>query len=182
MRVERKYAYQSGRRWAFMKWMDIPTANDLNLVYLRRLRIVQTPWCALYLHCIYESDADRDPHDHPFTFRSIVLRGGYTGGVWQAVSHQMRAWGEVDLVMHGPVRRTHKRFSLHKLSSDSCHTITEITEPLVTLVFAGKKTQQWGFFLEDASWVPWADYNRIKYGSENLAPTGEARAQIDEHS
>lgn len=30
------------------------------------------------IHCIKRADLDRDPHNHPWNFRTIVLRGSYT--------------------------------------------------------------------------------------------------------
>src|SRR5687767_1497882 len=39
-----KYPYRSGIRYAFMEMADIPSADNPELVYLRRLRIAQTPW------------------------------------------------------------------------------------------------------------------------------------------
>jgi hypothetical protein len=50
--------------------------------YLVRLRIVQTPWFGIYLHDIHEDDGDRDPHNHPWSFLSFVLRGYYTERVY----------------------------------------------------------------------------------------------------
>lgn len=134
-----------------MKWADIPNARDITEVYLRRLRIAQTPWFALYLHFIYLPDEDRDPHDHPFTFWSLVVCGGYTERVW----HRGRV----------AATYTHRRGSVHRMPRDAAHTITHLTSPLVTLVFAGPKKQAWGFYT-DAGFVPWQEYNRAKYGPD----------------
>lgn len=35
------------------------------------------PWIALRVHHIRSSDAGRDFHDHPWSFVSLILRGGY---------------------------------------------------------------------------------------------------------
>lgn len=35
------------------------------------------PWIALRVHHIRSSDEGRDFHDHPWTFLSLILRGGY---------------------------------------------------------------------------------------------------------
>lgn len=45
------YAAPEPKRWSLMEWTDIPSKSDPELVYLRRLRILQTPWGAVYLHC-----------------------------------------------------------------------------------------------------------------------------------
>jgi hypothetical protein len=45
---------------------------------MRRWRFFSTPWFGVRLHHILRSDADLELHDHPFSFLSIVLAGGYT--------------------------------------------------------------------------------------------------------
>lgn len=157
-----KYPYVGGTRWNFMSWADIPDARNITQVYLRRLRILQTPWFALYLHFIYESDADRDPHDHPFTFWSFIVKGGYTERIWDVVPGVMAAFQ--------PLReKTWKRFSLHKMGQRQAHMIDRLEPGTITLVFCGPKTGngRWGFYTDygttGSSFVPWAQYNREKY-------------------
>lgn len=160
-----KYPYVGGTKWNFMKWADIPDARDLRRVYLRRLRIVQTPWFALYLHFIYLPDEDRAPHDHPFSFRSMILRGGYRERVWNV------CWTEPERrhILPGLERRTWRRFSVHATPRTVAHIIEYLKPGTVTLVWAGPKKQEWGFYPINAKWVPWAEYNRSKYA-------------VDEHS
>lgn len=152
-----KYPYVGGKRWAFMQWADIPDARQVTQVYLRRLRIVQTPWFALYLHFIYQADMDRDPHDHPFTFWSFIVRGGYRERIWRTSPGQYKVgW------VTGP--KTWRRFSLHKMSQVEAHMIEDLMPDTITLVFCGPKTKsgRWGFYT-DQGFVRWQDYNRAKY-------------------
>lgn len=44
--------------------------------YMKRW-ILRTPWFTLRLHKIVKSDGRGDFHDHPFHFRSFILKGGY---------------------------------------------------------------------------------------------------------
>lgn len=46
-------------------------------LYMRRWRFISTPWFGVRLHHIVRSDNDRELHDHPFTFLSFILAGGY---------------------------------------------------------------------------------------------------------
>jgi hypothetical protein len=151
-----KYPYVGGTRWAFWKWADIPDARDESRVYLRRLRILQTPYFALYLHFIYQSDKDRDPHDHPFAFRSLIVRGGYTERVWRTYAGHVGGDG---------VERTWRRWSLHKTPLNVAHMIDYLWPNTVTLVFCGPKVKDWGFYTEQG-FTPWQRYNRDKYASE----------------
>lgn len=139
-----KYPYKNVR-WAFFKWADIPSAADESLVYLRRLRILQTPWFMFYLHWIFEPDNDRDPHDHPMSFWSFIVRGGYT----EVVYH------DLGLAAHGPYRRC--LFSLHKMPRTWAHKITDIRPGTVTLLLGGPRRQKWGFWTAQG-WARWEDY------------------------
>lgn len=150
-----KYPYVGGTKWNFMKWADIPDARDPKRVYLRRLRIFQTPWFALYLHWIFLPDDDRDPHDHPFTFWSWIVRGGYTERVWRIFPGKHKAdWVQGE--------KTWKRFSLHKMSQAEAHMIEHLKPGTITLVWAGRKTRDWGFYPE-SGFVPWQQYNSAKH-------------------
>lgn len=43
-----------------------------------RYKLLHTPWFGLYFHRIMRSDMGRHFHDHPWSFLSLILRGGYT--------------------------------------------------------------------------------------------------------
>lgn len=44
---------------------------------MHRWRLLQTPWFGIYVHLIYREDLDPVPHDHPWAFWSLILRGSY---------------------------------------------------------------------------------------------------------
>jgi hypothetical protein len=50
--------------------------NDDGVPYMIR-RAINTRFGGVKLHHILRSDDDRDLHDHPWSFLSIVLKGGY---------------------------------------------------------------------------------------------------------
>lgn len=157
---------QRSPRWALMKRMTIPCHDGL--VYLARLRIVQTPWFGVYLHDIFEPDGDRDPHDHPWNFTSIVLRGGYTE-VIHPVPH-------VDLRLNR-YYRTWKRWSWHKMSTDQAHRICDLEPGTKTLILCGRRSRTWGFFT-DEGWMEWSAYEKwIKAQKE-----AEAAARLEARS
>lgn len=153
MNIAVKYPYESVR-WAFMKWADIPDATNPNIVYLRRLRIIQTPWGGIYLHFIYIKDHDRDPHDHPMNFTSLVLRGGYTEERWRTRMYSTRYLGT----------RIRRRFSLARTSTVTAHMITELKPRTVTILLVGPRRREWGFWT-DAGFTPWREYVEAKGGS-----------------
>lgn len=131
------------QRWAFMEGMDIGADGD---PYLDRLRIVQTPWFGVYLHHIHRPDKDRDPHDHPWPFISLVLTGSYREVVW------------ADKLYPGySFSRERRRWSVARTRQLSAHMITGITGPLWTLVVTGPRRGEWGFWV-DGQFVPWREY------------------------
>lgn len=147
-----KHNTQTSPRWAFLKWFDIPDRENPDLVYLRRLRIVQTPLFAIYIHWIYLPDTDRDPHDHPWNFWSLILRGGYTERLHKKSGEQvLNAW---------------YRGSFHKMSITHAHKITELIPGTVTMVVTGPRHRTWGFWTEEG-FVKYMDYDKAEgYGPD----------------
>lgn len=135
---------QPGARWAVWKWFIIRYADGV--AYLRRLRIIQTPWFGVYLHWIEGPDPDRWLHDHPWSFLTFILRGGYTeifkGAGWAPFQGKARLWS---------------RFTLHRMQGDDAHKITKLKFNTLTLVLVGQRRRQWGFHT-DKGWMPWHEY------------------------
>jgi hypothetical protein len=132
-----------GARWAFLEGFDVGAGGD---PYLDRLRIIQTPWFGVYLHHIHRPDIDRDPHDHPWAFASLVIAGGYTERVWP----DKRDLAKCHL-------RQRDRWSLRLLRRSGAHIITEIQQSLWTLVVVGPRRADWGFWTP-GGFVGWKEY------------------------
>ncbi len=163
-------------RWAVNDRKIIGTQDN---PMLERWRLLSTPWGGVYVHFIYREDLDRDPHDHPWTFWSMVLRGGYTeevytrpGEVGKREAYQVTSTasaGAPDPALSVGSRMTirirpssikikeQRRFRLHRFPLHHAHRITH-TEPMTTtLVLVGPKVREWGFYV-GAEWVRWQDY------------------------
>lgn len=89
----------------------------------------KTPWLfAIRIHHIMRPDADRAIHDHPFNFRSFILKGWY--------------WEE-DVMGH---MRRYKEGDTYRTAAERFHRITEVPPDGVwTLVICWPKRQRWGF-------------------------------------
>lgn len=131
-------------RWALWQRFTIPCQSGED--YLTRLRIVQTPWFALLLHDIHEPDDGRDPHNHPWSFLSLVLRGHYVEYVYPDPASDR---------YHFIVR--HRSLSVHRMGRSSAHRIVEVGPRLKTLILVGRRASGWGFFI-DGEYVPWQEY------------------------
>lgn len=144
-------------RWALLQPFDIYAKDGSGDIYLHRLRIVQTPWFAVYLHDLRLPDTDRDPHDHPWTFWSWVLRGSYVETVYDGVPH-----------VHSQYRassRRHSRWSLHKMTTEKAHMIDSVGPRTKTLVITGPRRRTWGFWTADG-WEPWQPYVERYYAPD----------------
>lgn len=136
-----------GQRWSVWRTMEIMDRTHPDQVYLKRLRIIQTPLFGLYVHWIYLPDNDRDCHDHPWNFWSFVARGAYAEYVrtdpleWPKQSHNV-----------------HQRFSLHRMTVEKAHKITYVEPGTITVLLIGRRTRDWGFWT-DKGWVHWREYN-----------------------
>lgn len=120
-----------------MERFDINDAEG-NL-YLRRWRLIQTPLFGVYLHKIMQPDADRDLHDHPWNFISIVLSGGYS-----------------EQVEGGFVKR--KLFSIARRTAATAHRIARLFKvPTWTLVLVGRRKKSWGFYTP-SGFKDWREY------------------------
>lgn len=161
--MQNKKDNSHGQRWSIFRWYVIPDPEG-GQTYLKRLRIIQTPWFGIYIHWIYLPDDDRHPHDHPWNFTSVILKGGY---IEQVVTD-----GGFD---HLPLRTNRgtirwlqewRRFSYHKMPMWKAHQIKELLRvPTVSLILVGPRVRSWGFWTE-TGFVPWREYDRLGLGPD----------------
>ena len=142
----------TGRRspqWAFMSRLRI-MKPEVGL-YLDRLRIVATPRFGVYLHHIVQPDQDPDPHDHPWPFATVVLRGGYV--------EEFHSFPYV-FGSRQPKNQVWRRWSCHRMGTETAHRITRLLGDTWTLVFVGRRRGTWGFWRGDA-WLSWDEYEEV---------------------
>jgi hypothetical protein len=119
------------------------------VIHFRRYRLLSTPWFNLYIHNILKSDEDRDFHDHPWSFKSLLLKGSYQENYTQEPSHfavHFRKYESGDLVIH-PATDAH---SLHLL-----------TPEVWTLVLTSGRERVWGYQTRKG-WIDFKTYRQMK--------------------
>ncbi len=137
-------------RWALWRWYDIVLGGVL---YLTRLNIFQVPLFSTKLHWIHRPDPDRDLHDHPWPFVSIVLWGGYE----EYESKNPRS-------EPGKLRKI--RWFNYK-NTRTAHRISKVKPRTLTLIFSGPRStkKEWGFFNEHTfEYTDWKTYENIQTG------------------
>lgn len=132
-----------GGRWGVFQKYDITDVNDPTSLYLRRWYLLKTPFFGIYLHAIYREDHDRNLHDHPWSFISFILSGGY-------IEERIDAIGD-------PIRINFvARFN--RLRHGEYHRILKLDiVPTYSLVFVGRRRSSWGF-VEDGAWIDHRTY------------------------
>lgn len=132
--------------------------------YLTRIHVTPFAWWPkgwrrIYIHIFARPDKDREFHDHPWAFDTLVLWGGYI-----EKSHVMRngkPTGEIKTDKLGWL-------SFRRRPAEHAHRIIELrARRVVTLVMRdwGRK-REWGFWTEVETsprrktwlWVQWQKY------------------------
>lgn len=122
-----------------------------------------TPLFGIKLHHILRSDEDRDLHDHPWSFVSLILWGGYWEHVavcpgldpkddqrdpFNGLPDTNRTWYRPGSIVWRPAP------SPHRLELPAGRSAW-------TLVLTGPKNREWGFRTV-CGWIPWTEYWRAK--------------------
>jgi hypothetical protein len=142
--------YHSGQLFALWRWTDVVLNGDL---YLRRLNVAQIPYVgAKMIHWIHRPDPQRDLHDHPVSFVSLVVRGGYTEERADGATWRRRL-----LCGFRPERRTYEAGQINYVRATDCHRIVSVLPNTLTLVLAGPKVREWGFHTR-RGWIHWKEY------------------------
>jgi hypothetical protein len=122
----------------------------------------------IYLHHILRSDHDISNHDHPWAYRSLIVKGGY-----REFTTAKTVCDNVDFAKPNPqkwdfanwpkdresVFADFKAGQYLKRPAEWKHRL-EIPEGKTTwtLVFIGAKTRSWGFW-PGGKFCPWKKYN-----------------------
>lgn len=154
--IATKRLYKSGTGWCFWRWTTVESE------YILRLHVVKTPWCALCLHWIRKPDKEPWLHDHPVSFLSIILRGGYA---------ELRQKPGEDKPRH----IVHRWYNFVRASQGDRHRIVLCRPNTLTLAFMGPKTREWGFHvwteLEPLRWLFWKTYYARMKAGEAMRPS-----------
>lgn len=121
-----------------MQYYHVPNRDHTEVLF-SRLRVVQTPWFGMYVHWLRVED-EGNLHNHPWSFGSVVLRGGYRECVERFISHHRIP----HVLSHD--ERTWRRLSYHRIHTDEFHMIIKLLrKPTITLLFVGNRDNPWGF-------------------------------------
>ena len=138
--------------------------------YLIRYTLISTRFFRCFIHKILRSDDDRDLHDHPWNFATLLLWGRYREQVPYDSPPMFLPDGKmiVKSKIVGPGTLVcHKAADCHRL--DLQQTFKFPTErgdlgpvetqfiPVWTLFMAGPRKRDWGFHTSKG-WIQWEEY------------------------
>lgn len=130
--------------WLLSFWETIIGKDKLP--YLRRYHIFKCRWFNIYVHQIFRSDEDRDLHDHPWNFTSIIMLGAYL----EETLDGSRLYTAGSIVRHQ--------------AEDAHRLVIPVNTMTWTFVITGRKRRDWGFRTA-TGWVPWRTYIAAKFGT-----------------
>lgn len=153
------------------RWRHLDLVHD-GATFLRRRGIEHSRFGGVLLHRLDGPDPGLDLHDHPWSFTTLVLRGGYS----ERYVPNAEAGRQADrpLVTRVAPLRHWRRWSRHDMPLATAHRIVAVEPGTVTLVWRRPKVRRWGFFLPTG----WIDCEAYPY--DERRPVSVASNKPDE--
>lgn len=138
--------FESLRRWGFRFKVigseEVGELGNVKRTLLIRVYLLNTKFFGIYLHYHINPDGAREPHNHPWSFITICLKGGYTESVYRPGIFGSEAAiaipAQLDRIVRGSIRV--RKFS-------HIHKVVVIKPETITLILRGPKVgREWGFF------------------------------------
>lgn len=150
--------------WLLCKLLPYEDIQKDGSLYMRRFRLMgyhsRLPTLFgrnVMVHRIIRPDGDRDPHDHPWGFWSLILWGGYNEATWDPVEldHCLKE----GRCLPDATYRFHRFLSFGFRPAMFTHQIVHLfrRECWTFVVTDGQNSRPWGFWTP-AGWVHWKDY------------------------
>jgi hypothetical protein len=150
---------QVGKRspWGFVRNFQITRPDGT--VYLTR-NGVRTPYGGIYIHKMTGPDDRFTPHDHPWPFVSLIVKGGYD---------------EVRIEKMGMSRLYERSVGrVNVMRRDDQHYISRIWQnPTWTVVFFGRRRRTWGFWETTdtaGKWI-WTEFEKSAFERDRITYT-----------
>lgn len=112
-------------------------------VYMIRYIVFKTPLLSLYIHRFLKSD-EEVPHDHPFSFYSYVIKGGYNEYLYDKDNNfnlNISIRKEKSLAFR-------KAEQVHRVKLDKEYYLAEQNMAPLTVCLIFRRRREWGFWPE----------------------------------
>jgi hypothetical protein len=115
-----------GTRWV-IKWKEVLGLPECPYVYRWRF---ESPFGSIRIHHWVGPDDARHLHDHPWSFITFILRGGYD-----------------EITPEGT--KTLNAFSIHYRPAKYQHSVQPHSGSVWTMIITGPRIRYWGFWVSD---------------------------------
>jgi hypothetical protein len=116
-------------------------------LHFRRWEILKTPWFSIWIHGIYAPDEDKHLHNHPWDFKSIVLKGNY-------IEETENGY----IIQHPGKYNSRNGEDFHKIKQ-------LISESVYTLFISTPVKRDWGYKV-DGAFIKHDEYRKLKNESK----------------
>jgi hypothetical protein len=116
---------------------------------MTRWILLEERWGKIMLHHFHRSDEDRERHDHPWNFWTLILKNGY---IEDCPNHFRRL----------KPFRLYRRLAVHR------HRVVLLGDgygrerDAWTLVFTGPRIREWGFWTAAGEWIHYKRFLKEK--------------------
>jgi hypothetical protein len=141
--------------------------GDSDRPYLMRYLVVKNPYVNVFIHKFLRSD-DPFPHDHPWNFWSYVVSGGYTEQRFDRAkakhnhAEYTQYWTQSSEIRL-PGSLAYRKFKdIHLVDLDRTYGLDELDLAPTTICVTGRRLQEWGFWLDDRTYLDWREFLKIR--------------------
>jgi hypothetical protein len=142
--------------------------GQLECPLLHRWTLLSCRAGKLLVHHFLPTVRDRDPHDHPRPFLTLVLRGGYDDIALCRWCQGRRVMGCLECGETGYITDRLRAPAIRYRAADHAHITVAGPRGAWTLVVMGPLVRAWGF-LRDGRWWSWRAYEG-RYGGSFRCP------------
>ena len=112
-------------------------------IHFRRWELIKTPWFSIWIHGIYAADEDKHLHNHPWDFKSLILKGSY-----------------IEETEKGCILQSVGKFNSR--SGEDFHKILKVNDSVVyTLFIASPIKREWGYKVS-GKFIHHEEYRKLK--------------------
>lgn len=114
--------------------------DNCRVPFLVRLELIRAFGWSLKLHVFLRSDHDEELHDHPWSFWSIILAGGY-----DEITEKGTITRKAGSFSYRPARWRHR-------------VMLKDNKPCATLILTSPVKREWGFWRR-GKFIPWQQFD-----------------------
>lgn len=142
------------------RYVEVEIIGQEACPLMMRWEFLDVGFLKAMVHYFPAEVSDRDPHDHPRPFVTLVLRGNYRDESWVPLPFDERQESEVQTGSLGvPAMERLHAGSFRYRSAEHLHIVETDAVGCWTLVVMGPIVREWGFVrLASGSWWPWGKY------------------------